>query len=300
MRSTSFHVTALLALLALAGSGMSAAGCTQSLSESGLVGRRSAGPDDPNGSMGGETTFGGTDASAASAPSVRGSPLCGVTTGSCMPDDDGTKPATGALCVEPAPEAGASSLATACRTAITSDSYASVCLHDQADRRGTDGVACQAGSDCAPGFECIEGEKGGVCKRYCCLGWRSCVGHASQNGGPTFCDIQTAAATPRKVPVCMPLKKCKLLTDGECSEGETCAIVTEKGDSGCVRTGNAKVDEPCDEERCGADLACIGSTGDRRCYQLCRVTGNDCGPTQACMTGAIFQDTAFGVCKERP
>lgn len=303
LRSPAFHFTALVALLALAGSIASSTGCGASDRNDFLEAREP--PNAPSPSAGDETAFGGTDASARSTASVRGSPLCGVTDNDkCMPDDDGTKAPSAGPCVELLPEAGAApdgdtSITTACRATKTKDAYGSGCY--EADRRGTEGVACERGEDCAPGFECIEGETGGVCKRYCCLGPGSCATHTSQNGGPTFCDIQKVVAqTPRDAPVCMPIKKCKLLVPGECSANETCAIVTEKGDSGCVSTGNAKAGEPCDEKHCGVDLTCIGNPGDRRCYRLCRVNGTDCGPTQACMTGAVFQDTTFGVCKQIP
>ena len=77
------------------------------------------------------------------------------------------------------------------------------------------------------------------------------------------------------------------------------AIVTEKGDTGCVASGTAKATDPCDEERCAAGLTCLGSYGDRRCYKLCRVEGSDCAAGKTCATGAVFQDTSFGVCKEK-
>lgn len=305
LRSTVFNFTALFALLALVGSVLSSAGCGATGEDASFEADGKNRPTDPNNSSGGETTFGGTDASAVSTTALRGSPLCGVMGEKCLPDDDGTKPAYGGgrSCVEPleagAPAADASSITTACRTVVTNDSYSPGCF--EADRRGIDGVACTSGSDCAPGFDCVAGEKGDVCRRYCCLGSGSCATHTSQNGGPTFCDIQNVVGDPpHKAPVCMPLKKCKLLVDGECSEKETCAVVTEKGDSGCVQTGSAKAGDPCDKERCGVNLTCIGNPGDRHCYKLCRVSGTDCGPTQSCMTGTVFQNTMYGVCKELP
>jgi hypothetical protein len=96
----------------------------------------------------------------------------------------------------------------------------------------------------------------------------------------------------------MPLKTCKLLLDGQCGDKETCAIVTDKGDTGCVPKGNANVGDPCDQEHCAADLTCLGSPGDRVCYKLCKTEGSDCGPMQKCTTGSVFTDTSFGVCKD--
>jgi len=257
--------------------------------------------EDPGFHGEGETTIGGTDAGATPPISYRGSPLCRVTPDTCMPDDDGSSAVYGAPCVEPLPEAGAlpadaSTEAKACRLSKPDEGQGPSCF--PADRRGVDGTPCETGADCAPGFDCIEGEKGNVCRRYCCSG--SCAGVVSQSGGPTFCDVQKLVDTKdQKAPVCMPLKKCKLLVEGECGAKETCAIVNERGDTGCVTIGEAKAGTSCEREHCERGATCLGSPDDRRCYKLCRVGGADCETGQKCTTGAVFQDATFGVCKER-
>jgi hypothetical protein len=316
-------------VLTLLGVGAITAGCSAQASAE-FSNDGNGEPTSPGEDNGGETKFGGTDASAGLTAVVRGSPLCGVTDEKCDPDDDGlpknntnpppaNEPAspnpTTSVCAPP--DAGTSSsssggtvsdaslLANACRVGkIANDGYAPVNCQ-LADRGGSDGAACQRGSDCAPGFECIDSDKGGVCRRYCCSG--SCGDHTSQNGGPTFCDIQTQLDVSHKAPVCMPLKKCKLLRAGECTANETCAIVTEKGDTGCVPKGTVKAGGSCDEDHCASaagteELTCLGTPGDRRCYQLCRMDGSGipCPADQRCATGAAFQDTSFGVCRTPP
>src|SRR5205085_7207753 len=96
----------------------------------------------------------------------------------------------------------------------------------------------------------------GYCRRYCCSG--SCGTYRSQNGAETFCDVQKLQASTTKVPVCMPIKTCKLFTPGECAETETCSVVTDDGTTGCVANGNAAVGESCDQDHCGMDLTCLG------------------------------------------
>jgi len=236
------------------------------------------------------------DSGSSEKGADRGSPLCGVGATYCTPDDDGTSPPSGVACATD-PNADVSEH-QGCRIGKKPNgAFRPKC--DKADPRGVDGVSCSSGSDCAPGFDCVESEKGAVCRRYCCSG--SCASQPSQNGGPTFCDIRKLvdpALDQHPAPVCMPIKTCKLLRDGECVDKETCAIVTDTGDTGCVPKGNAKVGQLCDQEHCDSGLTCLGSPGDRRCYKLCRVDGADCAPMQTCTTGAIFQDTTFGVCKE--
>jgi len=193
-------------------------------------------------------------------------------------------------------ETDASTMIRVCRVRKRGDGYVASC-EDETNGLGTDGATCTEGADCAPGFDCIAGDKGGTCRRYCCSG--SCAAQTAHNGGPTFCDIRKLVDfTEHLVPVCLPLKTCKLLQAGQCGDTETCAVVTEKGDTGCVEIGNANVGDSCESQHCAAGLTCFGSPGDRRCYKLCKVDGADCGPTQKCTTGAVFQDTTFGVCND--
>jgi hypothetical protein len=301
LRSTVLHFATFFGALALAASVGASAGCEAT--GSALSDRdRSPPGDDPSFAGEGDTSIGGTDASMNAPPAYRGSPLCRVTPDKCMPDDDGTGVVYGAPCVEPVPDAGAlpagdaSTEAKACRLAKSDEELSPSCF--PADRRGVDGTTCETGADCAPGFDCVEGEKRNVCRRYCCSG--SCAGQASQNGGPMFCDVQKLVDTKdQKAPVCMPLKKCKLLVEGECGTKETCGIVTERGETGCVTIGEAKAGASCESEHCERGSTCLGSPDDRRCYKLCRIGGSDCEGHQECTTGAVFQDATFGVCKDR-
>lgn len=219
--------------------------------------------------------------------------LCGPAPGECLPDNDGFLTDDGCAT---APDAGiAPTSHLGCHVTKGKDG-AVVTQCGAADARGLDGASCSKSSDCAPGFDCTDGEKGPVCRRYCCAG--SCANQLSSNGGDTFCDVRMGAGLGSQIlPVCMPIKACKLLHESDCGEKETCAVVTEKGATSCVPKGEAKVGQPCNDTHCDTNLTCLGSPGDRRCYKLCRVDSTDCGPTETCTTGAVFQDTSFGVCK---
>jgi hypothetical protein len=220
-----------------------------------------------------------------------GSPLCQyhVDAGNetCLPDDDGRS------CTSTRTSGAGDGGTPACRIV----SSLPKCTDGRPE--GVDGVACEKREDCAAGFDCIKSmQGGGVCRHYCCSG--SCAGVASQNGGATFCDVQEIYTTGGKVPVCMPIKKCRLLTAGDCAAGdpgETCAIVTEKGDTGCVLIGEARAGAFCDEQHCAANLTCLGSPGNRRCYALCRIDRSTCTDGQKCTTGTVFSEQTYGVCK---
>jgi hypothetical protein len=213
-----------------------------------------------------------------------GSPLCayyGDAANACLPDDDGRE--RDLACS--APDGGV----PACRI----KSGGPECTYGTAS--GVDGVACERREDCAAGFDCIRSSQGGVCRHYCCSG--SCASVSSQNGGPTFCDVQEIFKTGGKAPICMPIKKCRLLTPGDCAAGETCAVVTEKGDTGCVAIGPATAGASCEEVHCAADLTCLGFPGNRRCYALCRIDRSTCASGEKCTTGTVFNEQTYGVCR---
>lgn len=219
--------------------------------------------------------------------SYRGSPLCRREASSCNPDSTNNR-------IDDGPCASLVNEPLGCRVGSSGNEIKPLCLPTGS---GVEGSACSTGEDCAAGFDCVAGPDGAMCRRYCCLG--SCASHVSQNGSKTFCDIQKLAALPDvKVPVCMPIKACELMTPGECAAHETCSIVTESGETGCVTNGNARAGESCDEEQCSAGLVCIGQPGSRKCYQLCRMDqSSSCGQEQVCKTSVLFKDMSFGICK---
>jgi hypothetical protein len=318
-RSTPFAFAALtvaaVSLVSVAacsgGSNSSASEGSQNANDNPATSDTSTGGN-PNASLGSASS----DASAA-APAVRHavSPLCAYTEGTCFPDDDGassfdlaapTCPSSSTDNVKDAStevDGGDDNVTVtfgACRVEpVGSDATTVKPACETANRQGTDGVSCTSGADCAAGFDCVVGEMGAVCRHYCCSG--SCDGRTSKNGGSTFCDLQ-AIARPggnQNVPVCVPLKSCKLLADGQCAATETCAVVTDDGVTGCVHVGGAKAGDSCDRDDCAANLTCLGSVGDRRCYQLCHVEGADCASNELCTTAALFQDMSFGVCRSQ-
>jgi hypothetical protein len=284
-----FHALTV-ALLGVMAAAPTCGGSSDAMSERGGGGPTSTGDDAPPPE---ETSF-GDDAAAGSQAVYRGNPLCRVAPGDCMPDDDGQRLTSGAMtCAVAEPDGGVDEGPVfGCRLIDDYGDPAPACL--QATRSGKDGAACGSGDECAPGFDCTDAEGGSVCRRYCCAG--TCGGYLSRNGGSTFCDVQRLSDTGRKAPVCMPIKQCELLKDGACAATETCAVVTETGDTGCVAIGPQQVGQSCDESHCAAGLTCLGQPGNRKCYELCKVSAG-CGSAMTCMTVATFKDPQYGVCQ---
>lgn len=234
----------------------------------------------------------------AETTSFRGNPLCHVDEGTCLPDDDGYNHVMGVeACAEPAPDGGAAGDAgitlarSGCRLQRIDDGVVPKCVG--ATPTGLDGDRCTSGASCAPGFDCVEESGGLFCRRYCCLG--TCEGQLARNGGKTFCDVRRLVEANHTAPVCMPLKVCELFDPGGCNDDETCAVVTEEGDTGCVPAGPTKAGDSCDADRCASGLTCLGTPGARKCYRLCKV-GESCGDGETCQTSAVFKDPAYGVC----
>ena len=272
------------------------------------------------GSDGTSSGLAATSGNGGGADAGIGSPLCGVSANSCSPDDDGRRGLVDeddGYCATAVPDGGAargvagdaSTADYACRVGATGPTCPrpddkQAIGEPNADLNGIDGASCTTDRECAPGFDCVAGGKTNVCRRYCCSG--SCDGVTSQSGGPTYCDVQQvvrseALTPPLKAPVCMPIKACTLLKAGDCVEGETCAIVNDKGVTGCVATDGLQGAGPgdsCESTHCKNGLTCLGSPGDRTCYTLCKTSGGqECKNTESCMTNSAFPDTSFGVCK---
>jgi hypothetical protein len=225
----------------------------------------------------------------AGAAAYQGSPLCLWMATSCNPDD----PAT---CVLPT-EGGTPTCHVVPATSETANNGVGASTTCSAAGQGGDGASCTAQADCAPEYDCVGS---GTCRRYCCAGNSVC--------NPTqFCDVQPlASATTTKVPVCMPIQPaggCQLLDadsgDGSCPEHETCAVVRETGATGCVEIGGQQADQDCDVDHCESGLVCLGSPGERSCYNLCDTSsGVGCIAPQTCQGGLpLFQDPAVGVCR---
>jgi hypothetical protein len=278
-------------------------GCGSTTTETAGDGRdRSAGGTPtttapPEDAFGAAAAPSSSDAGAAAKAALLGSPLCNIAPNlsECVPDEDGVTKRFASFdsCAFAPPNSGPG--AKGCRLSPTASSVQPVC--QSATSTGTDGVSCVTGGDCAPGFDCVEGDKGATCRRYCCMD--SCDGQAAQSGGKTFCDVQKVVTTKLAAPVCMPVKPCKLLMQGQCASTETCAIVNPNGDTGCVESGPAAAGDACDSEHCAAGLACIGQPGAKRCYQLCKVSGTGtCPASTICTTTSLFKDPAFGVCQK--
>lgn len=255
-----------------------------------------AGDNAPGGSV---SSDGGTPSLAASAVSQ----LCSESQ-ACLPDDDGTSTSSGGYggygaCATRVVDGGTDNPRhdNGCRVVAG----APTCFRDGgADRQGVDGVSCSSGSDCAPGFECVVGDtsRGAVCRRYCCAGSSACNDHTAQNGGRTFCDVQQLEQSDALVPVCMPIKQCSLLKKGECSASETCAVVSDRGETGCVAIGPQEAGASCERAHCQAGLTCLGTPGARRCYTLCRLSDESaCNGTKKCTTSSLFPDSSSGVCQ---
>jgi hypothetical protein len=290
-----------------AGAAVMAAGCSVATTTSAMGAGDNAYAQPTEDTDGGYESDGETRADDAATPETqyRGSPLCyaNLDATTCFPDD---APLVGQCKAPRAPsaDAGASPAdggnvvpGVACH--VVSDPTAAgsstapagtpTCL---VAGTGHDGDQCLKPTDCATGFECVGSP--GQCRHYCCDG--TCDGKAQ------FCDIQTVADVGSlPVPVCAPVRSCKLLSQMGCATGETCAIVNDDdGTTSCVATGPSQVGMACEKTHCAESLTCLGQPGSRRCYQLCDKTANSgCTAPETCKGNApLFRDANIGVCQK--
>ena len=249
---------------------------------------------------GGDAGDAGSSASEAAAPaaSTQGSPLCNAPpTGGCYPDDPTTAKACG-LAPDGGPynaSGGYGDETLACRVSTPAAGATDATPAPACSQSGSagDGAWCKSSSECTAAYDCVGA---GTCQRYCCSGNVECI-------ADEFCDIQPLAqASTVDIPVCMPIHPeggCQLLDPSACSDTETCSVVRENGATSCVAVGSAKAHESCDESHCAAGLVCLGSMGQRECYQLCHTSSSDeCTSSQTCKGGLpLFPDPTIGICQ---
>ncbi len=291
--SSRFSLMPVAGALSIAAVVAAFAACAQTSSSDSSGGGDSAGGNDVDASPT-NGAFSRGDASTEKSDVYRGNPLCGVPPmGKCMPDEVYSSYCGSA----PAPDGGDASLEApkvACRV-TKSDASAPIPACEPVAGTGANGASCTTGADCAAGFDCVGGDTGSFCRQYCCLG--TC-GDPAASSSATFCDVQLLVDPNLVAPVCMPLKPCKLLTDGDCGRSETCAVVNENGDTGCVPVGTAQVGEACDIVHCERDLTCLGQPGNRKCQRLCKIGGDAvCTAPQTCTPTSAFKDSSYGICQ---
>lgn len=239
----------------------------------------------------------GASAESDGTAGPTGSPLCGAltpaaaATATCDPDAPTTAKACGV-----APDAQPGDTALACRLlpAVGANTASGVVQPVCAPAGpGGDGSWCKTSSECAAGYDCVGA---GTCQHYCCAGNVECV-------TDEFCDIQpTTQLTGVRVPVCMPIQPaggCTLLATTSCPEAQTCSVVREDGATSCVAIGAQKAGEACETAHCAADLVCLGTPGERTCFELCSTaTAAQCSVSQKCKGGLpLFQDNSIGICQ---
>jgi hypothetical protein len=238
------------------------------------------------------------EAPEVQAQPVLGSPLCNAIPGSCFPDDPASPQECGraldAGSWDAAGSYGYSDAVLACRVTRASPNVLSSEVKPSCYPAGNaqDGSWCRSSDECAPGYDCVGA---GTCQHYCCAG---------RCGPGEFCDIQLALQAVVKIPVCMPIHPiggCDLLVPG-CPLGSTCAVVREDGATSCVAIGAAELGQECDTDHCAAGLVCLGTPGERKCYELCHTLeldgGSDCPAPLKCSGGLpLFPDPMAGICQ---
>ncbi len=251
---------------------------------------------------------------AGAAPS--GNALCNLRGQQiCEPDLEGTASGQSRCSAADVPDGGnfddagaegdAAKPPLACRLTSQQGTVAPACT--QAASNGRDGVACYTGDDCAPGYDCVLQGARAICRRYCCTS--SCSEEApdaqadaqaeakADAAATSYCDSLPLLSAPLVAPVCLPVRACQLLKLGSCDVSETCAVLTD-GLTSCVPIGPAPAGGSCDTDHCAPGLTCLGQTGNRKCYTLCRVGAKmGCAPGQVCQTSTVFRDNSYGVCE---
>lgn len=167
---------------------------------------------------------------------------------------------------------------------------------------GTEGAACAASRDCAPGLGCVGSAGAGQCLPYCCGGNDSCgTGRYCTQRPLRSPDIADGQSAPT-IPVCAVADNCPLMLDScsdkgvcSCPEGLACTIV-RADTTACVDPGGGQEGESCP---CAPGYFC--SQGTNTCLKFCdtKDPASSCG-TRQCQPGPRGFPLGWGLCVGDP
>jgi hypothetical protein len=265
--------------------------CAQFASDAGAVTN-----DDPRGSdigAGGRTGTGSGSIEGASAASgadgtmkppsyANGSYsyLCGGSSAECMP---GTGDCTPGGNPNMNSDAGTGESVRACQLTAENDKVTAQCAEAGTFKAGD---PCENTAQCSAALGCVTTTSGGICRPYCCDDVELCP-------TDTYCAPLQMAEAPLKIPVCTLVKKCKVLDDSICDNGQVCTIVRNDGTTSCVDPGPGRLDEACP---CAGGYVCSKITN--TCRKLCHI-GNDtidCEGGGTCQGGVMGYPQGIGTC----
>jgi len=147
------------------------------------------------------------------------------------------------------------------------------------------GDPCESVAHCGAGLGCVTNTTGGICREYCCGDVEACP-------TDTYCATVLMTEVPAKIPVCIPVTKCKLLDHSVCKNGQVCTIVRDDGTTSCVDVGPGQLGQQCP---CADGYVC--SKINNTCLKLCRVGMDavDCGGG-TCQDGVAGYPDGIGIC----
>ncbi|HJL47456.1 MAG TPA: hypothetical protein RMG45_16505, partial [Polyangiaceae bacterium LLY-WYZ-15_(1-7)] len=130
-----------------------------------------------------------------------------------------------------------------------------------------EGEPCERTDQCMVGLACFRKREGGVCGRICCpASGAACDPEEEERcGGPGV----LIDGSETEFGECLPPRACDVLADDACEPGESCYIVSSRGDTDCREAGEADVGEDCEAPNdCAAGLTCSGFF-EQACVRIC-------------------------------
>ncbi len=149
--------------------------------------------------------------------------------------------------------------------------------------------------DCAPGYMCIvfQGEAGPTCRKTCD---GLCNGVTGMS--PNYSCISFVANA--EYGVCLGTGDTCTPANDMCPQGETCALVSQQGDTACTMAGTGQIGQACAGGGSGcAEGVCI-NLGTPTCYEGCDQMNPCASATAVCqgLQGPGGTALSFGICQD--
>jgi hypothetical protein len=152
----------------------------------------------------------------------------------------------------------------------------------------------QAMNDCAPGYACGNLGNGDICYKTCDLANDQQCGAVTGMSTDYVCTGFTIMNMSSIVGFCVGQDLCNPAEGAAgCPQGETCSIVSQQGETGCLPQGNAMLGMPCTpQNNCMSGGICLDVGSGSQCYA-------GCDPQNMCAGGFRCQGLQgfnWGVC----
>jgi hypothetical protein len=150
-------------------------------------------------------------------------------------------------------------------------------------------------NNCEQGYACADIGGGPLCYKTCDLQNDQQCGAVTGMSSDYVCTGFTIGGQSSIVGLCVGQDLCNPAEKAAaCPQGETCSIVSQSGETGCVPAGTAMLGDACNQQNnCMSGGVCLNVGDGQLCYEACDAQNPCTTGTDRCQ---MLQGIPWGIC----